>query len=225
MRPLNFIRRNAKVIALAFVLGLIVPWVFGPNLQADVLTDRYELAYDVGGIEKVIVEYHIRMNEITNGYLEQMAKLVETAEASGESEVVVSFPLDLEEGCTDENLSVYCLAVELNKELLAYETVLMKYEGKFDYNAELEGSDLLEDAIESSGRRQNLINDEIVAARAALDLNLAVYNQISLVYPMHMELASLIYNLEEYRDNLAAIRDIVELYPSRFNNATSSTCK
>ena len=66
---------------------------------------------------------------------------------------------------------------------------------------------------------------EITAARDSLDLTLAVYNQAQLIYPVHQSFVELQKSLEGFRDALADVRDVIEPYPGRFNDALTITCQ
>lgn len=215
----RYFQKNAKVLTLALVLGAGIPLLMNPSgLKTSVLD--YENIYKEGDLESTIIAFHVNMNDITNEYLERMHALVGQG-----AEPNVSFPLDPKEGCTPDNVSTYCLAKALNTELLAFESTLMLHRQDFKLDENLSFSNLnLTQALDESTGRQALIDNEITAAESALDLNLAVYDQIQNVYPLHVELVELINQLEAYRDNLAGIRDEVELFPSRFNNVTTTYC-
>lgn len=211
-----FLKTYAKHFTLAFILGAIVPVLVNPgSLKTDIST--YEQNYKEAGLETTIVEFHLNMNEITNGYLERMDEVVQSG---GEPNVAY------DESCAESNLSTFCLASELNAELTGFEMTLRKHRQDFEFDSTASLSTLnLSDALEGSVTRQALIDDEITAARGALDLNLAIYDQIQTVYPIHAELVDLINNLESYRENLASIRGEVQLFPSRFNDATTTFCQ
>ena len=83
----------------------------------------------------------------------------------------------------------------------------------------------ISEALDKATEQRTTFEDQEVLAEQALDLTLAIYNQVQVVYPVHTELSILISNLENYRSNLAKIRDVIEFYPSKFNGASTAQCK
>lgn len=194
------------VLGLAFVAGLASPSL----LKASVLSygdKEFTLEEDV-------IRFHLAVNSLVNDYLDVLTT---------EESPVVDYP-GSEEGCTEENVGTFCLAVALNDELRAFESGMLYRREQFR-DDEDEATISLEDAIEAQSNRIELIDSEVEAARKAVDLTLAVYNEAQLAYPLHQEFVQLIRNLEDFRDELALVRDSVELYPARFHNATTIQCK
>lgn len=195
------------VLGLAFLAGMLAP-----ELRADYAQTSVGTYGDDEVFEDDLIELHTTMNDITNEFLDNLFT---------EQELVLEYPLD-GEGCTEDNVSTYCLAVKLNDELYAFEESIVKAERK----KELEpGTTNLEDAVTQSAARKNFIETELFAARETLELTLSVYNEVQNVFPTHKALLTTIVNLEDYRNNLAKIRDVIELYPGKFNDASTIQCK
>jgi predicted DNA-binding protein YlxM (UPF0122 family) len=117
----------------------------------------------------------------------------------------------------------------LNQNLGEFEKYLVSHKSEYNFS-EYEGEDgssviSLEEAFEAASAQRSTVNDQIVSAENTLDLTLAIYNQVQIVYPVHAELVELIKNMEDYRTKLSKVRDILELYPSKFNGATTAQCK
>lgn len=211
---MDFLKKHYRGIALSFLIGVLMPAALGPTLKADVSSDNFFDGIDT--VDEVVVVYHILANDSTN--------LALTLLTDEEYQDYSSTDYVNPEDCSVSNVSTYCLAVSLNELLVHFEEKLRSMENDYDVDANTDISSL-NSAITQALYDREQIEIEIQAARDTLDLTLAVYNQIQTVYPLHKEMADLIGNMETYRDNLAAIRGQMELYPSRFNNATSATCK
>jgi hypothetical protein len=185
---------------------MLMPQLQGSFAQADVSVGTY----GDGTFEEDLIELHKTMNDTTNYYLDNLLS----------SDVVVVDYVSNPEDCTGENFSTYCLAVVLNTELSAFEMTIS------ERSKELEpGTTNLEDALTQGATRTNFIETELFAARETLELTLSVYNEIQNVYPMHKALQTTIVNMQGYRKNLMKLRDLVELYPSKFNDASTIQCQ
>ncbi|MEK7146104.1 MAG: hypothetical protein AAB802_02875 [Patescibacteria group bacterium] len=197
------------LLLVAFGAGMLLEQVQGGNLKTSVL----EYGKDKS-LEDDAVSFHLQVNEITNDFIDRLIN---------EPEPLVDYPAT-QENCSEDNVSTYCLAVTLNEELTAFEAGMIVHKDRFREEDET-GAISLDEAIKAQKRRASMVDSEVEAARKSVDLTLAVYNELQNTYPVHKELIRLVDNLEEYRDNLAMIRDTVELYPSQFHNVTSGACR
>ena len=208
-----------KWFVLAFAMGFFLPKTYdGELFLASTSTyDQYETA------SAALVAYHLNANTIVNVFLENLFE-AETIEVSYPPEDSVC-------GEIGSNLSTYCLAVLLNEELVQYQIYLTAHKDELNVDEanEDEESDTgpltIREALDKATEQRTTFEDQEVLAEQALDLTLAIYNQVQVVYPVHTELNTLISNLENYRSNLAKIRDVIELYPSKFNGASTAQCK
>jgi hypothetical protein len=197
---------------MSLIIGMAMPQIFGGNLSADILDNKY--SDSKLSLEDVIVKYHLNVNDITNQYIETLIT---------EEDPIVLYPVNSED-CNEANVSSYCLSLILNDEFKDLEIALAdRQEDVVPKGADLEAR--IDDAIKQSADRKLLINDELEVAKDTLDLTLETYNQIQLVYPLHKEFLTLIENLEDYRDNLGALRAVIDLFPSKFNDATTIHCQ
>lgn len=214
---------SVKWLLLAFVAGFILPRAYGDfglasSTDASSDYDEYET------VDEALKAYHLATNTITNYYLENLMN--EDAAQNG----YVNFPP--EDGTCEamgSNVSTYCLAVILNDNLVEFEKYLLSHKNELDTstsNTEDEAAPVtLDEALQQATEQRRTFEDQKEAAEDALDLTLAIYNQVQVVYPIHKELLTTISDLEDYRSNLAAIRDIIEKYPSKFNGASTAQCK
>lgn len=211
-RVAAYVSGNFKMLITAFVLGILVPYLSPMFVFADVTQ------FDGKSLEAAAISYHQQVNKTVNDFLERLI-------ATDNPDVTY---VSSDEGCGSGSASTYCLAVALNPILTEYITYL---EGKRDSIA---ASDLgfdeneaptLDQALSASVTRDTLIDSEVSAATETLDLTLAIYNQIQLVYPTHKELEALVDSLQDFNDGLADIRDFVETFPGKFNDATTIQCK
>ncbi len=73
--------------------------------------------------------------------------------------------------------------------------------------------------------RQRNIDDEIPAAKEALDQTLSAYDQLRTAWPMHQQYKEIYKNLETYRDDLVNVRQQTDTFPSKFIDVTTTQCK
>ena len=208
-----------KWFVLAFAMGFFLPRSYSGELfLADTSSyDSYESS------DAALVAYHLNVNTIVNLFLENLFKS-ETIE--------VSYPPDDSKcGEMGSNLSTYCLAFLLNEEFVQYDIYLASHKNDLnvDERNEDEESDggplTIEEALDKATEQRRTFEDQAMLAEQAMDLTLAIYNQVQVIYPVHTELNTMIKNLENYRSNLAKIRDVVSGYPSKFNGASTVQCK
>lgn len=207
-----------KWLVLAFFAGLLLPQSYGSFLSASVLDNFYD-DYD---FEEALKAYHTSNDELVNDYLELLL------DPDFAEDGYVSYPPD-ENACTKDNVSTYCLSTALNQNLTEFQKYLEKHKDEIASGESEDGDDdspiTLEAAIKEATAKRQLADEQILLAEQTLDLTLAVYNQVQIVYPVHVELEKLIVNMETYREQLKEIRDLIELYPSKFNGASTVQCK
>lgn len=205
-----------KWFALAFVTGALFSFNYGPNLSASITgADQSSIYDDYASMEEAIKAYHLANNVTVNEFLEKLLDPNLTDQ--------VVYPGDDAE-CTD-NVSTYCLAVVLNTNLVQFEIYLQKNQNKFSDTLFEDGVISLDDAFTVASSQRSTVDEQVLLSEQTLDLTLAVYNQVQLVYPVHKEMLNLIQNLDDYRGNLADIRNVLEKYPSKFNGASTAQCK
>jgi hypothetical protein len=209
---IKFVWKYKKILALAFVLGFLLPNVNGLGLQTSV-TDYSKSE----SIDAAIITYHVEVNDITNEFIKTLIT---------EKTPNVAHVLDSAD-CESGNVSTYCLAVRLNDELLGLELYLTSRLGELAEVEEDEDEELndLEKAIAAAASQDYKITTELVAAQDSLDVLLNVYNQIQLVYPLHREFGVLFTSLEGFNKALANVRNEVEVFPSTFNDVTMVKCQ
>jgi len=69
------------------------------------------------------------------------------------------------------------------------------------------------------------IQNELVAAKNTLDQTLSAYDQLRTAWPMHLKYKEIYSLLEEYRDHLVDVRHQTDLFPSKFIDMTTTSCK
>lgn len=225
----HFFIQYGRFFLLAFVLGFLIPRLGGGSLQASTLgyEPYYKTYSGIHTLDEMIVAFHKSMNEATNKKLTQMF-------ASPNPNVL--YPTE-DSACGSDNLSTYCLAYDLNNNLLGFEKALAERKDTLEelddlVNAEeeedteeVDRTDTLSTAIAFANQQALVVEEQTQNAEDALDLTLAVYNQIQIVYPLHVELETFRTNLEHFRDGLAKVRDVIEGYPGKFNGASTAQCK
>lgn len=208
-----------KWFVLAFAAGFLLPHTYGSLLLASVLDTKS--TYDGMTMTDAIRTYHVANTVIVDEFF--LRPLLDPDFATLG---YVKYP-DPETGC-EKNVSTYCLALALDENLVQFEIYLRKSQDALDFGTAEEGSEQplsLNDALQEATSQRTVVDQQILLAEESIDLTLAVYNQVQLVYPVHSEMLKLIGNLDDYRGNLGEIRDIVEKYPSKFNGASTAQCQ
>lgn len=210
----NLFIQYGRWFVLAFVLGFLLPRANPTFFQADVTN-----IYNKYSLEDALVEYHLMTNTVTNTYLKLLT------DPNSAKLGYVEYPSD-DSQCDGKNVSTYCLAVVLNNNLSQFEESMTSRVGTFDLeNGDFNTVTDLHTALQQASSQQEVIQSQVSTAEDALDLALAVYNQIQTVYPLHIELTKFYDNLQDYSKNLSTLRHTLSAYPSKFNGATSSDCK
>lgn len=197
------------VLALAFVGGLYLPAINANLIKAD----TYTYGLDRNSLEDDVKNFHNEMNTKTNEFLNILMSVPEPN---------LNYPLTGNE-CEMDNVSTLCLAVELNEIYTKYEAGLKSRTSELD--SSVDTIEELAEATENTAKKNNFIETELMEALETMELSLAVYNEIQNIYPAHVELENTIDQLKDYRNNLAKVRDLVELYPSRFNGVSTNSCQ
>lgn len=211
----HFFLQYGRFFLLAFFIGFLWPRFSGANVQTD------SIDYSTySSIDSIVLAFHKDVNETTN---EKIAQLITSTRPN------VLYPAS-DSDCTDDNLSTYCLAYVLDGKLLAFEQALQSRKSNLSElqeqaNQAENSLNTLTDAIQFANQQSAVVDEQMKNAEAAVELTLAVYNQIQIVYPLHTELKSFVGNLEAFRDNLATVRNVIEGYPAKFNGASTAQCK
>jgi hypothetical protein len=80
------------------------------------------------------------------------------------------------------------------------------------------------DVGDSTAKRIQFIDEEIVRAKTALDQTLDAYSQMKTAWQMHVRYMDIFAELVQYRDHLVEIRKQTDAFPFRFIDATSTKC-
>ncbi len=80
------------------------------------------------------------------------------------------------------------------------------------------------DVTDSTARRIQFIDEEIIRAKTALDQTLDAYSQLKTAWQMHVRYMDIFAELVQYRDHLVSIRKQTDAFPFRFIDATSTKC-
>lgn len=201
-----------------------------------------------------IEDYHKTVNKKFNEYIGMMLKdiKVENDLRAIESNVSVKTPDGSPGECGPDNYSTYCVAETLysNSEFgyknfrdimscRKYDLYSSALEEKEWYRwmecslcseeekAELEakfGPVTLASRASRVESKVTEIEEQISIAKQALDKTLATYDQLKTAWEMHIMYIQIYESLTLYRDKLGEIRMPVETYPSKFKDATTTSC-
>jgi len=78
--------------------------------------------------------------------------------------------------------------------------------------------------VGESATQLNRIETEVDVAERTLELSISAYNELHMAYPLHVKYRDLITQLEDYRDDLADLRDEVTLFPATFHDISTTSC-
>lgn len=166
--------------------------------------------------------YHDEMNEIFN---ERISKLVEIIEKENFWEDPNFLAPENAAGCTEENVSTYCLSQEGLESLMSFLEEMNLRKGEFADSFWTSSSDRGLDVLAATDLKNIQIDQEMRDAERALDAALAVYNEFSLAYVMHERYEEIIDNLVKYKLALEDVRKEVQQFPGRFIDSTSEICE
>lgn len=209
---MDVIKQYGRLFVLTFLIGALLPSGLEGYVQANI-TDGNPYNISNATSEELLVAFHTNANDIVNKKLEMLI--------SGE-DIVTDYVSAGE--CAENNVSTFCLGVELSTQLMYLEEVIQETREDIVFEAE-DGTLSLDEGIEKFTQTRSNVDEEIQVIEDSIELTLSVYNQVMLVYPLHEELVDLINNLMEYRDALATLRGVVEAYPSKFHDATMVKCQ
>jgi len=202
-------------LLLVAILGV---FSFGMNLP---LSNAQLLAYGITDssnpylpskdmkFEQAVNEYHRRINAI---FANAINNLLTNPEAIAVYDVE----------CGDNNISTYCVGDAALKELENYKRALIEHAKLLDVDENIRETQLSVSTRFAS--KINKVEKEIGRAEESLDLALAVYNELQVAYPIHLELMVTIDNLEDYKKRLKALRKQVNKFPSKFIDVTTNKC-
>ncbi len=91
---------------------------------------------------------------------------------------------------------------------------------EFEYSEEMSR----DEAIQQMDVRRVEMSEEIRLSRKAIEISLYTFSEIATTYPLHLKYQKIIENLEDYRDDLGDVRQLVNCFPSKFVNASTTNC-
>lgn len=208
----DLIKQYGKLFVITFAIGALLPSGFAGYVQANTAGENIFAQLDAKtSSQELFILFHEQANIIVNEKLALLNK--------GEGYTVDYVPAA---DCKPNNVSTFCLGVELSLLLMDLESVMVEKRERIDTS---EKALTLEEGIEQYSKERAGVGEELELISESIELTLSVYNQAMTVYPMHVELVELINNLEEYRNQLAVLRGIAEGYPSKFHDATMIQCQ
>lgn len=158
--------------------------------------------------------YHTRVNDLFNS---KIKLLLEGGDGQGVNEIPEG------DDCEENNYTTYCLAVGAAKEYSQYKDELLKRKTQIPLQPKNEPV-TLEEASQKATAQASEIQNEINRAKAALDVSLETYDELSKAYAMHLEYKKMIENLTKYTKKLAELRKQIEKLPGKFIDATTPEC-
>lgn len=178
------------------------------NLQViSAYTDPEESKYaKYDNISDAVVAYNVNVNEIFNDKMELLVA------GKGNTEPT--------EDCSEDNVTTYCVAKAVVTEYMEFESGLDKYTSEIS----IVDIETLSEATDVYVESFALIRDELDAARSAMDLALAIYNEFQIMSPLHDQYEVIIESLESYNKELSKWRDALQFWPGDFIDVSTNKC-
>jgi hypothetical protein len=223
---LKFVLKNVIVLASFSLLGFLS--VYLPSIvMAEPLGSN---AYENPDFPFAIVKssYHDAMNEFFNSKLEILSEILEDENFYEDERFIVPDGVNTEnykENCPEDNVSTFCISMQALEIYDTYIQTLNLMKDKLISREERGDEINIEGILQLTSSRNTNISDEIIEAEKALMMTVSAYNEYRIAYPMHIENQKIIKSLIKYRRELMWVRRWVELFPSRFVDATSAYCK
>lgn len=136
------------------------------------------------------------------------------------------------EKCGEKNVSTYCVAMGALDMYYAYADTLDEISPMLLQIQSETGAPVVGNVV---GTVANLftslsVNDSKVAeekanAMKAVDMTVSAYNELRLAYPVHLKYAEITKELYTYVDSLRKLRNNLYLFPAKFIDSSSQSCK
>ncbi|MFC1655880.1 hypothetical protein ACFL3C_03360 [Patescibacteria group bacterium] len=207
-----YVKKSKIWLALTIVFFIVFNTISIESLYAEATSNPYNnnklTFYE---LQKL---YHTRINDLFNA----KTKLLEKGEKGPGTGVIPQG-----DECEEKNYSTFCLATTAAKEYQNYEIALESRKSKIEFTGE-NISVTLEKATTTAISQAAEINNELVAAKRALDTSVKTYNELSVAYTMHLQYEEVIKSLTKYKNKLSEYYEQVGTYPNKFVDATSLSC-
>lgn len=207
-----YVKKSKIWLTLTIVFFIVFNTISIENLYAVATSNPYDNSnltfYE---LQKL---YHTRINDLFN----TKVQLLEKGEKGPGTSVIPQG-----DECEEKNYSTYCLAITAAREYENYEKELEKRKGKIEFTGE-SISFTLEKATTTAISQAAEINNELTAAKRALDTSIKTYNELTIAYTMHLQYEEIIKSLTKYKNKLSQYYEQVATYPKKFVDATSLSC-
>lgn len=207
-----YVKKSKIWLALTIVFFIVFNTISIENLYADATSNPYD--NDNLTFRELQKMYHTRINDLFNSKLQLLEK---GAKGPGTNEIPQG------DECEEKNYSTFCLATTAAKEYENYEKELEERKSRIEFTGE-NISITLEKATTTAISQAAEINNELVAAKRALDTSIKTYNELSVAYTMHLQYQEIIKSLTKYKNKLSEYYEQVGTYPNKFVDATTTSC-
>jgi len=185
-------------------------------------------------LENYAATYHLEINEIVNQHVYAMISFFNTKtdlDSLSEEDInLLVAPAEnaLEEECyrkTEDdlmNITSTCLNYKMRARYNEYSDLLDSQADGF--NVDVDEVTNQKELIGASGSQQSFIFAQKQEASDLIEQTVKFYNQLYFSYPIHKQYEQTIDQLTELKSNLKKLRRKLKRYPSKFHNATSTSC-
>ncbi|MFA6550192.1 MAG: hypothetical protein WCT36_02450 [Candidatus Gracilibacteria bacterium] len=228
---IKFMNKKYKIIIAGLIIigAIALIMLFVPNKAqtsgneppVDPLTALD--AADQKSFDSLKEVYHESMNQLFNEAFSRITAGNALTKAPDETDTKDEACLPTKEPL---NVSTYCVAVRAAKLYMDYQVRLEYVKSSIDIglfnNSEVVGQSGIVADLAAKGKA---VLKEITDSKKALDVTVNAYKEFQYAYPMHKAYEKTFKLLVKYRDLLAEIRGQVEVFPSKFIDATTSKCE
>lgn len=216
---------RSKIITFSLLIATLALG-FTRIAQADDYDSLSKVSYKIG-------EYHVRVNQITNDHFKALITFFDEFEnIENFANIKLSERLTAPEEsnrasvCTETdqgkmNFSATCLEYKLNRELDALTTSLNKIAERADSSVEIQD---LSGLAQSLAMNNDFVTEQINQSIKLQKQTLRFYRQTLFAYPIHIQYEMTKDELNELISNLKNLKRELQLYPSKFHDATTAIC-
>ncbi len=207
-----YVKKSKIWLALIIVFFIVFNTISIENLYAESTSNPYN--NDKLTFYELQKLYHTRINDLFNS----KTKLLEKGEKGPGTNAIPQG-----DECEEKNYSTFCLAITAAKEYENYKKELEERKGNIEFTGE-NISITLEKATTTAISQAAEIDNELIAAKRALDTSIKTYNELSIAYTIHLQYKEVIKSLTKYKNKLSQYYEQVGTYPNKFVDATSLSC-
>ena len=197
-------RVGLAVCLLAVIVNLEI---ISAATDDDVADFKYD---DHDTFEEAVIAYHTTVNDIFNKKIDLLI--------NNDAENLNIQYIEGED-CEEDNVSTLCLAELIVAEYIDFISSIDDYKV-----VSSEEGGTLEDLTTLLSWKKTMVDLEKDAAYRTMNQALAVYNELQIMYPIHLQYEVIIETLESYNKSVADWRKEIRAWPTDFIDVSTNKC-